>query len=75
MNPPQKPNYQNKIHRSPKLPEMPAINPMTTAPSKLVIKVQRGKLPTAGSRLYVPTDFDTIEKALSRAKAAEKGVK
>lgn len=23
----------------------------------------------------VPTDFDTIEKALSRAKAAEKGVK
>jgi len=26
-------------------------------------------------RIYVPTDFDTIEKALSRAKAAEKGVK
>ena len=25
--------------------------------------------------VYVPTDFDTIEKALSRAKAAEKGVK
>lgn len=25
--------------------------------------------------IYVPTDFDTIEKALSRAKAAEKGVK
>ena len=26
-------------------------------------------------RIYVPTDFDTIKKALSRAKAAEKGVK
>ena len=24
---------------------------------------------------YVPTDFDTIEKALSGAKAAEKGLK
>ena len=26
-------------------------------------------------RLYVPTDFDTKEKALSGAKAAEKGLK
>ena len=25
--------------------------------------------------VYVPTDFDTIEKALSRANAAEKGLK
>lgn len=26
-------------------------------------------------RIYVPTDFDTIEKAFSGAKAAEKGLK
>lgn len=26
-------------------------------------------------RVYVPADFDTIEKALSGAKAAEKGLK
>lgn len=26
-------------------------------------------------RIYVPTDFDTKEKALSRANAAEKGLK
>ena len=26
-------------------------------------------------RIYVPTDFDTKEKALSGAKAAEKGLK
>ena len=26
-------------------------------------------------RVYVPTDFDTKEKALSGAKAAEKGLK
>jgi hypothetical protein len=26
-------------------------------------------------RIYVPTDFDTKEKALSVAKAAEKGLK
>ena len=29
----------------------------------------------AVSSFYVPTDFDTIEKALSVAKAAEKGLK
>lgn len=30
---------------------------------------------SATSRVYVPTDFDTIEKAFSGAKAAEKGLK
>lgn len=30
---------------------------------------------TATRRVYVPTDFDTIEKAFSGAKAAEKGLK
>ena len=29
----------------------------------------------AAGRVYVPTDFDTKEKALSVAKAAEKGLK
>ena len=29
----------------------------------------------AAGRVYVPTDFDTKEKALSRANAAEKGLK
>ena len=29
----------------------------------------------AAGRVYVPTDFDTIEKAFSGAKAAEKGLK
>lgn len=29
----------------------------------------------AAERVYVPTDFDTKEKALSVAKAAEKGLK
>ena len=29
----------------------------------------------AAGRIYVPTDFDTIEKAFSGAKAAEKGLK
>ena len=43
--------------------------------------LQRGSLPSdepfAGSTswVYVPTDFDTKEKALSGAKAAEKGLK
>ena len=31
--------------------------------------------PTPAARIYVPTDFDTKEKALSVAKAAEKGLK
>lgn len=30
---------------------------------------------TAADRLYVPTDFDTIEKAFSGVKTAEKGIK
>lgn len=30
---------------------------------------------TAAAWVYVPTDFDTKEKALSVAKAAEKGLK
>jgi len=30
---------------------------------------------SSASRIYVPTDFDTKEKALSVAKAAEKGLK
>jgi hypothetical protein len=30
---------------------------------------------TTASWVYVPTDFDTKEKALSRANAAEKGLK
>lgn len=33
------------------------------------------EITTTTGGVYVPTDFDTIEKALSRAKAAEKGVK
>ena len=32
-------------------------------------------IPRAIRRVYVPADFDTIEKALSGAKAAEKGLK
>ena len=31
--------------------------------------------PTALERVYVPTDFDTIEKAFSGVKTAEKGIK
>lgn len=31
--------------------------------------------PVATGGVYVPADFDTIEKALSGAKAAEKGLK
>lgn len=34
---------------------------------------QEATAATAG--VYVPTDFDTIEKAFSGAKAAEKGLK
>lgn len=35
----------------------------------------RQKIPRAAGGVYVPTDFDTKEKALSGAKAAEKGLK
>ncbi|WP_272872619.1 hypothetical protein [Anaerotignum lactatifermentans] len=33
------------------------------------------KASSTTGRVYVPTDFDTKEKALSGAKAAEKGLK
>jgi hypothetical protein len=33
------------------------------------------RLACVEGRVYVPTDFDTIEKAFSGAKAAEKGLK
>lgn len=33
------------------------------------------KAPISASRLYVPADFDTIEKAFSGVKTAEKGIK
>ena len=36
---------------------------------------QTKEIACAAGRLYVPTDFDTKEKALSGAKAAEKGLK
>ena len=39
------------------------------------LRHQPKKVANAAGRLYVPTDFDTKEKALSGAKAAEKGLK
>ena len=39
------------------------------------LRQQAEEVADAHRRLYVPTDFDTKEKALSGAKAAEKGLK
>ena len=40
-----------------------------------ISRKQTDKIAGAAGRFYVPTDFDTIEKAFSGAKAAEKGLK
>ena len=40
-----------------------------------IVRQQAEEVPNAAGWLYVPTDFDTKEKALSGAKAAEKGLK
>ena len=39
------------------------------------IKQKKDKAARSTRQLYVPADFDTREKALSGAKAAEKGLK
>ena len=42
---------------------------------KHMVHCSNQKTGSAAARVYVPTDFDTIEKAFSVAKAAEKGLK
>ena len=40
-----------------------------------VVVINPALVASVVGRIYVPTDFDTKEKALSGAKAAEKGLK
>lgn len=57
-------------------PEAAGIKRPTPAPDMLArFTGSASNIPIAFCTLYVPTDFDTIEKALSVAKAAEKGLK